>query len=702
MPEREFKLQTLRTPSQWNAGAHTRLRIDNEGVELFSAPDFDRILFPATASDIAVSAQSELFWAELKGEVWQLIRFHPSSCRVEMLLALSSYGVNSPTRLWWTRRHLWVLDSPSGRILGFSLGSFQVTREIQVPGNLIDADIVSGPGVETVYALVESQGTFAVWIYPAPPGQESSVTSCLMRQPAALAAAKDGRIVILDTLLERFLRLENDQISCLGENRQPELQNLKPVAMEIDPSRAIYLASTRGKLKLFDPDGAFLMDVKLPSAITSIGGMGFDAHGGFYLASNAGIAVFARLKVPVGLAGTLYLPVLDNGKIDGTWHGVSLTGQLPAKSGIEIAYYASNDEDLKANYIRKLQSSASGESVATDIESLMERHWRIDTGRFTGGGTAKRQLDMAFVANKGRYLWLRLSITAYDAASHPSVTQVQVRYPRISLLRYLPSVYQEEPGSAAFLERFLALFETVFQEVDITITDLYQYFDPATTSPEFLSWLASWLSLSLDDSLPEDRKRALIAQSPLLFRDKGTPAGIRNFLSLYTGSSVEVREPSLLANPFTTGQIKLGEESILASRSAGALRVGSDMVLGEALLVPTTATRSAPLASVANRFEILLDMEPAQLAEKETAIRRAIRSAVPASTDWTVRLAPSQLGLGSARLEINARVASSQPFRVGVSPLGSGQALGLGFGRDIPAPRLERGAAVTPDWRLVE
>jgi hypothetical protein len=192
------------------------------------------------------------------------------------------------------------------------------------------------------------------------------------------------------------------------------------------------------------------------------------------------------------------------------------------------------------------------------------------------------------------------------------------------------------------------------------------------------------------------------APAPSLLRPTGTLRGNRNRLTHYPRAKDDVREPSLLANPFTTGQVKLGQGSILASRPQGALRVGDDTVLGEALLVPKTTISSFPLASAANRFEIFLDMEQTQFANRQTAIRRAIRSAVPASTDWTVRLAPLECGLGTARLGISARVASLNPFRVGLSPLGSGHALGSGVGRDTPAPRLERGAAVTPDWRPVE
>jgi phage tail-like protein len=703
MPNSEFNLQTLRTPDQWNAGVHSLLRIGKDGLELFSAPAFDRFLPTQNPADIAISMQGEIFTTAQKAKKdWLLIRFGPSTCRDEAMLSLSSYGVTEPTRLWWTTRHLWVLDHANRRLLGFALGTFQLTREIQVPGTLVDADIQTGPDLETVYILVGLPDEFKVYEYPAPPGRQSSFTSPLWKKPAALAVTGGGTIYILDTVLERFIRFKKHP-SVLGEQSQEELKNFKPVAMEIDPAGAIYVASDKGELKLFDLDGSFLMKVKLPSAklppaVTSIQGMGFDGRGGFYLASNRGIEVFALSKAPVGVQGRLYPPVLDNGKTEGTWHGAAIEAVLPARSGMEIAYYASDSEGLKAAYDQVLESTGAAEDKALRIESLLSPLWRFDTGEFTGSGSGEAARNMLFVANQGRYLWLRIQLTAYDAESRPRVSEIKVSYPRLSLLRYLPPVYQEDQVSTAFLERFLALFETVFQEVDLQITDLYRKFDPETTPPEFLSWLASWVSLTLNDALPEDRKRQLIAQSPFLFQTKGTPAGIRRFLSAYTGAAAEVREPSLMADPFVAGNIRLGQGSVLARNAGGAVKVGDNTILGETLLTPKSAVPTGPLAAAANRFEIVLDMEPAQFAAREPAIRRAIRGFVPASTEFTLSLAPTQSGIGSARLGFNARVAQPQPFRVGVTQLGAGQILS----QDFPAPRLGRGAAVTPDWRLVE
>jgi phage tail-like protein len=726
MSNPEFKFQTLHSLAQWNTCVGSRLRIGKNGIELFSAPAFDRFLKPIqSVRDLATSTQGEIFWAAQVDGIWQLIRRLPCASMNEVLLSLSSCGVTGPRRLWWTGRHLWVLDSSSenacddssasqrqirrGRLLSFSLDTYQITREIQVSGEFLDAGIQAGPCTETVYVLVKHDNRFEVHVYPCPPGPESCFTSPLWKVPAALAVTKDGTVFILDTALERFLRFANGNGLVLGDQPQSQLKNFPPDALEVDPDGGIYVASS-GRLKLFDREGSFLMEVKLPAQneasakAPAIKGMGFDGAGGFYLATDAGIAIFALSKVPVAVPGRLYLPAFDNGKVEGTWHGLAISTALPAKSGLEIAYYASDSAGLKAAYDRVLASTVATEEKAAQIESLLKPLWQNDTGNFTGSGSGSKPepLNTLLVANQGRYLWLRATLTAYDAASHPTISEIKISYPRVSLLRYLPAVYQENRVSAAFLERFLALFETVFQEVDTTITDLYRYFDPASTPPEFLSWLASWLSLTLDDSLPEDRKRRLINMAPTLFQTKGTPAGIQIFLSTYTGVPVEVREPSLLADPFTLGTIHLGQQSMLSRKARGVAQLGHNTVLGETLLVAKDTAPASPLAAVANRIEITFDMQPAQFATAEPIIRSALRASVPASTDYVLRLASTQSTLGLARLGLNTRLPWPQPFQVGVTPLGSGQALTHTFNHDHPPSRLERGAAISPDWRLTE
>src|SRR5262249_3509327 len=131
--------------------------------------------------------------------------------------------------------------------------------------------------------------------------------------------------------------------------------------------------------------------------------------------------------------------------------------------------------------------------------------------------------DMLPLENKGRYLWLKLRLLTFDASKRPTIRSARIYYQRMSYLRYIPPAYREDPVSAAFLERFLSLFESVFHGIELEIDQLHRFFDPKLAPPGFLPWLASWINLSVDDDLPTDRVRRLIRRAPDLYGRKGTP-----------------------------------------------------------------------------------------------------------------------------------------------------------------------------------
>jgi phage tail-like protein len=112
-----------------------------------------------------------------------------------------------------------------------------------------------------------------------------------------------------------------------------------------------------------------------------------------------------------------------------------------------------------------------------------------------------------------------------------------------SYLRYLPAIFRED----SFAGRFLLAFETVFggtapdqSSLRGKISRVADYLDPATTEPEFLPWLASWVALSLRADWDVATRRDFIAQIVPLYRLRGTPEGVRRMLRLYTGRDVLV------------------------------------------------------------------------------------------------------------------------------------------------------------------
>jgi phage tail-like protein len=112
---------------------------------------------------------------------------------------------------------------------------------------------------------------------------------------------------------------------------------------------------------------------------------------------------------------------------------------------------------------------------------------------------------------------------------------------RSTLLRYLPGIFSEGEETS-FLGRYLLIFETILNSVDLTISHLPAYFSADTAPEEFLPWLASWVGLVIDDGWPVERRRAVLANAIDLHRRRGTIRGLTEHLQLYTGVTPEIIE----------------------------------------------------------------------------------------------------------------------------------------------------------------
>lgn len=129
-------------------------------------------------------------------------------------------------------------------------------------------------------------------------------------------------------------------------------------------------------------------------------------------------------------------------------------------------------------------------------------------------------------------------------------------------LRYLPEIYSEDD----FTNRFLMLLESFWTPISQQIDQSSCYFDPYLTPSRLLPWLGSWFGLEFDDSLPEARKRDLLAKILPIYAHKGTRQALVDFLSLYTGGTVEIverRDTNLVLGPSAClgCQVALGKDN---------------------------------------------------------------------------------------------------------------------------------------------
>jgi phage tail-like protein len=219
--------------------------------------------------------------------------------------------------------------------------------------------------------------------------------------------------------------------------------------------------------------------------------------------------------------GEYYSVGLDSELYRCRWHRVILRGEIPAGARVMVSTYAAEAE-LTEEQVRNL-----GDAWETNL---------------TASEMQKSEWDCLIRSGGGRYLWLKLELRGNGKVT-PRIDSVEVEFPRVSLRRYLPAVFGEEPVSADFTDRFLGLFDTTLRSVEKTLDQQARYFDPLSTPAErdrktgadFLSWLASWIGLILDRHWPEVKRRQFLKQASRLYDLRGTRGGLWRELVLFLG-----------------------------------------------------------------------------------------------------------------------------------------------------------------------
>ena len=120
----------------------------------------------------------------------------------------------------------------------------------------------------------------------------------------------------------------------------------------------------------------------------------------------------------------------------------------------------------------------------------------------------------------------------------PMQSWVGMSFDRSRWLQHLPYIYSEDE----FLGRYLLIFEDLFGPLDQIISHFELFLDPRTAPESFLSVLASWLGLVLDDRWPAEQRRALLQSAVELYDFRGTHKGLARLLEATTGCAVEIAE----------------------------------------------------------------------------------------------------------------------------------------------------------------
>lgn len=348
-----------------------------------------------------------------------------------------------------------------------------------------------------------------------------------------------GNLYVLEKGRQRVLKLSlSSKERAFSEIGRVELQ--EPENICVDREGTLQIFDSKAGYFVLGTDGiAEKMDIT-----SSMQGMvsrkrAHDSKNNIYLIIETG----TRLRLleyvkeyspdPEGVFKGTYLSKPVDSQVQKTrWYRFMLEGSFPRGATVEFHYYIS-DEFLDENKLRELPEIKWEEGLP---------------GSSVAQGEKKR--DALFqTKHEGRYLWFRITLVGTEKLS-PEVSAVTIFFPKVSYLEYLPSVYSENPASRDFLDRFLAIFESLFFEIDFTIDHLGRWFDAAGTPPEFLEWFSSWVAANQErgeritrKKVSEAKQREFISQAVSMYRKRGTRQGLEDLIFLYTG-----KKPIIIEN----------------------------------------------------------------------------------------------------------------------------------------------------------
>jgi phage tail-like protein len=323
----------------------------------------------------------------------------------------------------------------------------------------------------------------------------------------------------------------------------------------------------------------------------------------------------------------VYSEPLDSRIYRCPWHRVVLHAHISAGAQVQV-------DTLTAESPKEL----------AELLALPETRWttgQIDSQ--VGDGL----WDCLIQAPPGRYLWLRLTLSG-GGTTTPAIRAIEVDYPRASPRQYLPAVYSEDAPSADFLDRFLSIFDRFWQGLSERIGGLPAYFDPLATPAgapdgDFLSWLAGWLGLSFDRNWPVEKRRRLLANAHRLYALRGTPAGLKLHIELFTGMEPQVLEHFKLRRWLYLNAARLGSQSELwGADIVNRLQLDAHARLDEVQLIDSGDPLHDPFYHYAHQFTVFVPTSE----EQRPILERIIEMARPAHAQGHLRLVQPRLRIG--------------------------------------------------------
>lgn len=255
-------------------------------------------------------------------------------------------------------------------------------------------------------------------------------------------------------------------------------------------------------------------------------------------------------------AGRFLSRTLDSGEQGTVWHRMVMDARIGENMAVYVSFYAT-DSRVQADEVERIWRN--GERDLAQMEPRMAEIRKLEI---------RNPGDILLHDVQGRFLWLGMTVWGNGTGS-PAVRTVQIYFPKEVWNRYLPEIYQGK--NQEFLERFLAVFQSLYEDFETRIRKDLSWLDLLSVDREMLDWLAGWIHVENGHLWTEDHLRRYLSEGAALFGQRGTARGLIRMVEIFTGETpylVEM-EPGNDPHRFT---LFLKESVVADARSYRAVK----------------------------------------------------------------------------------------------------------------------------------
>lgn len=580
----EAKFLVLNKKSAWDRGLSINLDVSEDGLKIrkvfeyvFENENEIEVLSETfEVTDFAVAGCNQLYILDARTPaIW----IYDTSQRLIEKIDCISPLFQAATSITYASGTLYVADIKSeSRIIGLSDQNWQIKfaigafprNDTQSLAQAFEPIDLAVDGAGNLFAL--DQSTPAILKFDANFqlidifGQAELAG----KQPRSIALSRDGALYVLDPENQTVLRFLTRDGNAANANFI-DFESLKTSGVlpaEFEPSgfavdnESYLLVGDAGDrradleddrfIRRFDPEGKYAGVVAdsrgaADQLIVDLNDSIFIFRKGEEtknkITSLRREQRFAQFESATLVKGEYISKALDSRDAGTIWHKLASETTPAANGQIQVSFLAA-DEKMKVRG-RDLDSFLD-ETAALDPTQQKEIEERLADIEKLEWSVPVVDSDDALIKAAGRYLWARIVLIGSEQES-PAVRSLRVDYPRLSYLRYLPSIYQEDERSRDFLERFLSLFETFFGAIETRVDHIARYFDPdaSPVSGDFLRWLSTWLAISVDNNWDDAKLRSLVKRAAEIYKKRGTRSAIEEMIEIFTGQQPIIVEHNL-------------------------------------------------------------------------------------------------------------------------------------------------------------